>query len=206
MNGGTVKFIRAFDLGGLEAVDGDGRTVAGRIVPYDEPARVVEPNEEGEIVEYREVFTNVSLVKMLQGAKARGGDFRFVRFTLDHRDELDHRVGYATDIESRDDGAYATFRLYDDHSLPKVQSMLAESHRGLSLEFIATRKRAWSADPEVVERLGVHIGAVTATPDPMYAGASILSVRGSGEPPEVGTPALDELLAYLANGCKEIST
>lgn len=196
-----MRLVRAFNLGGfqLSDEDADGRTVVGRIVPYNEVAHVVEPDESGKIVEYDEAFPPASLTKMMQGAGARGNDYRFIRFTLDHEPSFDHRIGFATGLESRDDGAWATFRLYESNDLPKVRSMLTESHTGLSVEFFATRSR--TRDDGVIERLGAHIHTVTATPSPMYAGATIAAMRGE-DVPAVGTPHLDELRAYLANGCK----
>lgn len=199
-----MKFVRAFNLGGFTVPeDDDGRTVVGRIVPYNEIADVVEMNDEGELVKYRETFPPVSLTKMMQGAHARGDDYSFMRFTLDHEDDFGHRIGFAKSVESRDDGAWAWLRLYESDDLPKVRSMLTESHTGLSVEFVATRSR--TRDDGVVERLGVHIGTVTATPQPMYAGAKIMALRGEDletMAADIGTPHLDELRTYLANGCK----
>lgn len=196
-------FTRAFELGGFSIGGDDGRCVEGRIVPYEEPATIVEIDKRTqELIEYREVFSNVSLSKMLAGAHARGNDFRFVRLNLDHRHSFDHRIGFATMIESRDDGAHASFRLYRSSDLDKVQSMLTESHRGLSIEFVSTRSR--KRGDGAIERLGVHIGEVAATPSPNYAGAAITAMREggldalTGDAFTGGTPDLDEVRAWLA--------
>jgi hypothetical protein len=196
-------FTRSFALGGFDLIE-DGRTVRGRMVPYEEPATIVELDKKtGEPIEYREVFSEVSLSKMLAGAHARGGDFRFVRLNLDHRHSFDHRIGFATSIESQGDGAWGTFRLYRSNDLDKVQSMLTESHRGLSIEFVSTRSRR--REDGSIERLGVHIGEVAATPAPNYAGALITSIREgtlesfAGDDFTGGTPLLDELRAWQAS-------
>lgn len=181
------RFTRSYDLGGLGVVD-DGRTVEGRIVPYDIPATV----DDGD-GPYLEVLTKASLAGTFQGFAARH-DYGRIGLNLDHRDSLDHRIGCAVEIRDGDDGAYATFELYDGHDLPKVRSMLTSSHTGLSIEFGARGRR--TRDDGVVEQLGVHIFGVAATPTPAYAGAGILAMRDDdGDPPPPPTPMLDEMIA-----------
>jgi hypothetical protein len=182
------RFTRSYALGGLTV--GEGRSVEGRIVPYEAPATV----DDGE-GPYLEVFTRASMVGAFQGFAARH-DYQRVGLNLDHRrDSLDHRIGCAVDIRDGDDGAYATFELYDGHDLPKVRSMLETSHRGLSLDFGSRGRRR--RDDGAIEHLGVHIFTVGATPTPAYAEAQILALRGGDddEPPPPPTPMLDEMIA-----------
>lgn len=66
----TDMFIRSVDF----AMRDDGRTLEGRIVPYDEPADIAEFNAETNTVDrYREQFLAHSLAAMVQGFKARRG-------------------------------------------------------------------------------------------------------------------------------------
>lgn len=178
--------------------DGDGRTVEGRIVPYMEPAIIVEPNPlTGKLEKYREQFLPGSCARMVQGAKARGSA-NFIKLLIGHTDSFDTDVGYAQSLREEDDGAYAVFRLHDDPThLTKVRSMLRESHTGLSLNFADVK------EPKVIDgivsRVQVHVTHVAATPTPAYAGAAILAMREESleEVPTFGTPNLDAVKAWL---------
>lgn len=185
----TDHHYRAYDAD-LEIRDVDGKpTVAGRIVPIGEPTRIVEPG-----ASYREQFLPGCSLRVRQQA-ARLGHCRWVGLKLDHSDTLDHRIGYATTLEERSDGLYATFGLYQSAELDKVRSMLRESHTGLSIEF------SDAADPvtdgDLVSRRQIHLHGVAATPIPAYAGAVITAVRDVADADD-GTPRLDVALRELA--------
>jgi hypothetical protein len=182
----------------------DGRTLDGCIVPYGEPADVVDMNDDGELVRYREQFLLHSLANMAQGFKARSGKGMNVPLLLDHDEQsMDRMVGFATNIESRDEGAFATFRLYDDANIVKVRSILTESHTGLSIKFRDIREP--KLIDGIVSRVQVYVAHVAATPIPTYAGAAIASVRSNGEPVIAPTPSLDEVKAWLASQREPVS-
>lgn len=174
----------------------DGRTIEGCIVPYEEVADVVERDEvTGELVRYREKFLKGSVSRMANAVSARGNG-AYVKFLIEHEEALENTIGHMTVLEDRDDGAYATFRLYDSKDLLKVQSMLRESHHGLSVGF-ADYKPPKVID-DVISRVQVVIKHVAATPMPAYAGASITGMR-SDESMMIGTtPELDAVKAMLA--------
>ncbi len=185
---------RSFSAGALHLRD-DGRTVEGRIVPYNEPADIAEIGKDGSIVRYREQFLPRSCMAMAQ-AIAKRGNAAFMALLLEHEEhDLDAKIGYATELRDERDGAYATFRLYESRDMDKVQSMLRESHTGLSVHFGDTRPPKLVDD--VVSRVQVHIDHVAATPTPCYAGAGITAMRSEIVPVEVGTPHLDEIQAWL---------
>lgn len=176
----------------------DGRTLDGMIVPYGESTDIVELDESGDIVRYREQFLPHSLYNMAQGFKTRGARGMNVPLLLDHNEgSLERLAGFAVNIESKDDGAYGTFRLYDDANITKVRSILSESHTGLSIKFRDIR------DPKlidgVVSRVQVFVAHVAATPTPAYANAGIGSIRSTGEVVEAPSPALAEVRAWLAS-------
>lgn len=179
----------------LELRDVEGcPTVAGRIVPIGVEAEITEPGPDGELRTYREVFLPGCSVRVRQQADRHGGP-RWVGLKLDHSETLDHRIGWATALDERTDGLYATFGLYQGADLDKVRSMLRESHTGLSIEFS-------DAVPPVtgdglVSRRQIHLHGVAATPIPAYAGAVITAVR-SLDAPDDGTPRLDAARAWLA--------
>lgn len=178
----------------------DGRTLHGRIVPYGEVADIVEFDDtKNEMVRYREQFLPHSLAGMVQGFIARGGDASkrsncFVPLLIDHRDNFDSMIGQAVELTDADDGAYATFRLYDDDRMTKIRSVLTESHTGLSVMFRDTR--APKLIDGIVSRVQVHIAHVAATATPAYALAGIDSIR-SNELPIVETPQLQRVRDWL---------
>jgi len=175
--------------------DDDGRTVDGRIVPYMQPTQVTEYDANGALVTYREQFMPRSCLFMAQTAERRR-NAGWISLQLDHSEtpSLDSRIGYATTLEDRDDGAYATFRLYASRDLDKIVSMLDESHRGLSVHF-ADRKPPRIID-DIVSRVQVHIDHVAATPTPAYANAGIVAMREAMQI-EPATPNLDEIRQWL---------
>lgn len=192
----NATFIRSVDF----SLRDDGRTLHGRIVPYGQTATVLDIDDDTkQPVRFREQFLPHSLAAMVQGFRARGGDSSvrsncFVPLLLDHRDNFDSMIGQAIELTDEDDGAYATFRLYDDDRLTKIRSVLTESHTGLSVMFRDTRPPRLLGD--VVSRVQVHIGHVAATPTPAYVGASIDSIR-SNEAPVIDTPKLSDVRKWL---------
>ena len=175
----------------------DGRTIEGCIVPYNEVAEVVERDPEtGELSRFQEQFLKGSCARMAQGVHRRG-NAAFIKLVLDHDDQsFASWVGHALSLTSEDDGAYASFRLYDGNDLPKVRSMLQESHTGLSVHFGDIRPP--KLIDGVVSRVQVAIDHVAATPVPTYAGAGITSMRSADGTDMVGTPNLASVRALLA--------
>lgn len=172
----------------------DGRTLEGCIVPYNQVATVVEPDEAtGKLVRYQEQFLQGSLAAMAQGFKARG--LLDVPLLLGHIDDFQNRIGFATSLDSRDDGAWAGFRIYDDSNLVKIQSMLRESHTGLSIAFKDTRQPKLIEG--VVSRVQVFLGHVAATPTPTYTSAGITAMRETTDSQEAPRPLLEGVRAWL---------
>lgn len=173
----------------------DGRTLDGIIVPYGEVADIVELDDNGDVIRYREQFLPHSLYNMAQGFKTRGGRGMNVPLLIDHNDSLEHVAGFATMLESHDDAARATFRLYDDVNIVKVRSILSESHTGLSIGFRDIREP--KLIDGIVSRVQVFVGHVAATPVPAYANASIGSIRSNDSVVESPRPSLDDIRAWL---------
>jgi hypothetical protein len=120
----------------------DGRTVEGVVVPYDEPAEVAD--DLGPEPVYREVFTETSFARQLQGIAARPALLKRVGLNLDHRAELDRHIGYMTAATSTPTGLAGRFALYPSANLDLVRSMLTETHTGLSVECALA---SWNAAP-----------------------------------------------------------
>lgn len=180
---------RTFEVDAWHMRD-DGRTVEGRIVPYGQVIDAMDVVD-GKLERIKETFLPGSLTWEAQNAKRRG-NAAWVEFRLDHGEDFSGTIGYGRSIESKDDGAYASFRLYESPDLPKVQSMLRESHTGLSVMF-HDRAEPLLVDG-VIQRVQVALKHVCATPMPAYDGAKILAMRESNHG---GTPFLDEVNALL---------
>ncbi len=176
---------------------GDAGQVTGRIAPFDEVVTVTDAHPDtGEVGRFREVFRHGAFQRMIHGLAARGWTGA-VSLNIDHRGGVSDTIGYATAIEERADGAWATFALYDgDPQLDKIKSMLRTSHSGMSVGFKDLKHRVVDG---VVERLSVHLDHVAVTPTPAYGGAGIASVRTDelANLPDLPTPLLDAAKAEL---------
>ena len=190
---------RTFDIGDWEWHErGDGRTIVGRMVPYNEVAEITERHKEtGEIVTFREQFLPKSCMGMVQAAEQRGGNAGWIKLRIEHTDDFQSWVGYADSLRDASDGGYATFRLYESMDLDKVRSILKETHHGLSVNFGA-RATPLMLDG-VVSHRQIHVEHVAATPVPCYSGAKILAMRDGIDDAvsEIGTPHLDSVRAML---------
>ena len=180
----------------------DGRTLTGCIVPYGQIAEIVEYDDErAALVRYAETFLPHSLAAMAQSFRARGGKMpgtgQYVPLLLDHNDSFDSRIGYATELTDEEDGAYATFRLYDANDITKVRSILNESHNGLSVAFKDIKEPKINGG--VISRVQVFLGHVAATPTPAYSGAMITGMRSGDSVPEMVRPNLSSVREWLAN-------
>lgn len=169
----------------------DAGTVTGRIAPFNEITTVTDRHPDtGERSRFREVFRPGAFAKMITGLASRGWTGA-VSLNLDHRRDVDSTIGYATHIEERADGAWATFALYDNANLEKIKSMLRTSHRGLSVGFLDQKHRVVG---DLVERLVAHVDHVAATPIAAYEGGMVASVRADAlaDLPDLPTPLLDK--------------
>lgn len=171
----------------------DGRTVEGVIVPWNSPAEVVEPDASGKLVRITEAFRPTSFGAMSQQA-AKRGNWGWMRLTMDHDEATERLAGFARTVEVDDTGATASFRLYKSRNLELFQSMIEESHDGLSIEFNEIVP-AVTDERGVTWQRQVWVNAVATTPVPTYAAAGVTAMRSGGG--QLDTPALDEVEAWL---------
>lgn len=180
------RFTRAYDVSEL-VLDDDGRTVEGRMVPYNVVQHIRDVHGE-----YDEVITPVGMAPMFQGFRANPRAVRSVEFQLTHSENLERLIGCGEEMRDEPEGPYVRFRLYERDDINFVRSVLRESHDGLSIDY-GCRVRRTRPDG-VIEPLGIHVFAVAATPTPTYATARIMAMRERPEPPPPPTPALDTML------------
>ena len=182
---GSGVYVRQFPVTFSIQDGGDGRTVYGRIVPY------------GEVISFIDQYDGDRIKKerFVPGAFAKQSRaWNRVSLSFRHDNGFDNTIGYGRELQEMDDGAYATFRLYEADA-NKAREMMANSHGGLSLEF-ESRKLDRMDDNGVIIRDNVHVRRVGITDDPAYLGAEILAVRERDL--IAPTPHLDQIRADLA--------
>lgn len=161
----------------------DGRSVRGRIVPFNE---VVTVYDRGKRI--REQFLPGCVDRLCQ-VVAKRGNAAFIKFNLDHDESFEREIGYAATLQTQGDGAWADFRLLPGRDLDKVRAMLAESHTGLSVLFddIVPPREI----DGVRSRVQVLIEHVAATPWAVYEGARIMTMRDGVS--DASMPTIDEI-------------
>src|SRR6188508_1535406 len=86
----------------------DGRTVEGRIIPYNEVATIKEIRN-GSLEIFDEQFLERSCLAMSQACKRRG-NASFISYLIEHdEDHLDAKIGYASKVCAAKGGGHATF-------------------------------------------------------------------------------------------------
>ena len=157
---------RALPDQALEPV-GDGWTVYGRAVPYDADQRV---SDDG---------TNFYTERFAHGAFARdtakGG--RWVNLYVGHNgDDGDRFLGRCVQLEEKDDGLYAAFRINRAH--PYAEDARAGDLTGWSVGAKVFRTREFHRGAGLVRvRELCGLNHVAATRAPQYAGAGVLVAR-----------------------------
>lgn len=163
--------VRAY--AGPVELEGDGRTIVGRCIPYDLPALVCEPGG----IPYREVW--------------RAGSFRTVvrdpgrvLLNYEHRDGLLDQIGPAVELEERaDDGLFGTFRALPsasgDQALELVRSGAVT---GLSVAAVVSLRHSKTLEDGTVERtFAKRLEHVALTAIPAFRDAQVTTVRsGAG--------------------------
>jgi HK97 family phage prohead protease len=148
-------------------VQGDGRLMYGRAVPY---------NVTADVGNFKERF--VPGVFSRQLAAATNG---FVKLYDSHDTRLAGRahIGKTEELREQPDGLYGAWRIFDTPAGNTALTMYREGEiTGLSIGFkpnpgAGSRKTA----DGVIERLSGHLDHVALTSEPVYAGASVLAVR-----------------------------
>jgi HK97 family phage prohead protease len=163
--------------------NGDGRTLVGPLLPWGQPARVV---DRGRLV--TETFE--------RGALA-GTDPARVPLTATHpRDAGTLPIGVTVEREERADAAWGAWHVSDTMLGNEVLALARDGvPLGLSIGFAevpgGTR---WSADRQRVTRTRAALDHVAVVRVPAYAGAGVVGLRAGGQHGAPPTPALLTLL------------
>ena len=148
----------------LDDTDGDGRTVIGCAVPYDQPATI---NERGRT--YTETFKFGAFTRTL----AERGDR--VKFLVNH-DRLEGLIGKAVELWEEPAGLMGRFRISDTAKGNDVLNLIRDGAiDAFSIGFVPVDHRGDYST--VVERTEVKLMEVSAVGFPAYDGATIAGVR-----------------------------
>lgn len=170
--------VRTFDV---ELAEGDGRTLEGRIVPYNTVATVADSSRD---TPYREMFLPGAFNPQLSAANRVD-----VLLNFEHRQSIGDVIGHGTSLEDRSDGLYGSFRVLDQPDGDKALELIREGVlHGLSVEFQAKRSRTVDG---VTQRVDARVRNVALTRSPAYSEAQVLAVRsGDDEEEPVVLPSL----------------
>jgi HK97 family phage prohead protease len=174
----TRAFAAELDL------DGDGRTIVGRCVPYDTPALVADGGEP-----YTEVWKRGAFRGALR-------DPPRVHLVWAHDETaIGNRLGHAVALVESDAGLEGTFRTIGqpgEHALELIRAGMA---RGLSIHAAIVRSR--TRTDGIVERQAARLLHVALVTEPAYADARVTAVRGSSSGPV--SVSVAEVRAQQAN-------
>ncbi len=167
----------------VELHEGDGRTLVGRVVPYNVVADVADPPT---WQPYKESFAPGAFNAQLTAANRID-----VLLNYEHRQGISDVVGRGVSLDERPDGLYGTFRMLSHGDGDKALELYhAGVLRGLSTEFAVRKSRTVDG---VVQRVDARIGNVALCREhgspfggakAAYAGAEVLSVRTDAEATE----------------------
>jgi HK97 family phage prohead protease len=160
--------IRRSFVADLEA--GDGRTLYGRCVPYNEVARVADDNHEP----YLESFAPGAFRRNTRAAHR-------VLLDFEHSPHMIDKFGRATELVERDDGLYGTFKVFDcatgDHALSLVNEGVL---RGMSIGAVVLGPGRRGARGEII-RTNCHLDSVALVRKAAYDSAEVLALRDNDD-------------------------
>lgn len=168
------------------AVEGDGRTIEARIVPYNTPTQVVDlPEYGGTGVPYLE--------RWLPGAferQANAANRVDVWLNFEHEDGFRGIIGHGKALREAPDALYGTFRVEPGPDGDKALHMVKEGVlTGLSIEAIPTSTRRTMEG--IVDRVKARLDKVSLCRGGLaaYKGAEVLAVREAPPKPDPEDPA-----------------
>lgn len=173
----TAEFSAQLEI--RDEGDGDGRTVFGRLVPFDVVTESAGLTSAGASRRYREVFKRGAFAKTITENRER------VVIRPSHGAPP---VGKFTKLEEREDGLYGeavvSRTVAGDEMLTLIRDGVTPD---LSIEFLPIRGKNAGG---VTERHEVALRGVAATYRPAYAGAEVLAIREDGSADPDAAPKL----------------
>ncbi len=177
------------------AVEGDGRTIEARIVPYNAPTEVVDhPRNGGTGIPYVERWLPGAFSRQQKAADK-------VLLNFEHEQGLRGVVGHGVALREAPDALYGTFRVHPGTDGDKALHMVNEGVlTGLSIE--AMPVKTMRSKEGFVDRVKAKLDNVALVRRGAYADALVLAVREAPPdddppPPEPVNPEVDETLKRL---------
>jgi HK97 family phage prohead protease len=174
----VTQYYRSF-TGPLERTD--HHTLQGRVVPWGTPTRVVELGEDGQPDRYNESFERGAFE--MQTKTDNIGIVRKIALRDEHSEGLG-KIGWALELDDRDDGLWGTFRVRDA-AVADVAQMYEDGIDGLSVGFhplrAGTRIEERGTDEEHRIRTRAYIDHVALVATPCYSDARVLALRDVDE-------------------------
>jgi len=160
------------------AVEGDGRTIEARIVPYNTPTQVVDaPHNGGTGIPYVERWVPGAFRKQAKAADK-------VLLNFEHERGLRGVVGHGTALREAPDALYGTFRVHPGPDGDKALHMVNEGIlSGLSIEAMPVETRR--SKEGFVDRIKATLDNVALVRRGAYAEAQVLAVREAVEVPVI---------------------
>lgn len=163
-----------------ELQPGEGRTLEGCCVPYDQPARVRDAGGPP----YTEVFEYGAFRKQVRAADR-------VRLRFEHGSDIHHRIGRCCELQETAGGLYGTFAIhpgpFGDQALELVR---AGELTGFSVGFTDRFERWRRLEDGTVVRSSCSLHEVSLCEEPAYPGALITAQRSRAQlAEEYGLPA-----------------
>lgn len=178
--GDLRRTFSASDL--LVREGGDGRTISGIVVPFNDPTMVRDAGGPA----YEESFQRGAFAKTLSERKSP------VRLLM-HHDDL-NPIGVATMLEERDEGLYGEFRVSHTRAGDDALALVQDGALGgFSIGFIPVQPKAHARS---VVRTEVRLRETSLVTFPAYEGAMVTGIRSLADlDPDALT---DEQIASLA--------
>lgn len=146
--------------------DGDGRTLDGRLVPYNTVAEVADPPS---FTRYREMFMPGAFAGQLS---TPGRDKVWLNF--EHEQGIRGTLGRAIELRDQADGLHGSFTIRNgddgDYALELVREGVLT---GLSIEFSSKFKTV----DNVRQRHSAHLDKVALCRFPAYEDAQVVAIR-----------------------------
>ena len=164
----TRAFTAALEL------DGDGRTIVGRCVPYDAPTLVQDP---GAPEPYMETFRRGAFRSAMKAPDR-------VHLVFGH-DELaiGNQLGHAVSFTDTDGGLEGVFRAVGSPGDMALEQIRAGMFRGLSIHAAIPPSGSRRRTDGVIERTMVYLRHVALVKEPAYESATVTALRSSSADP-----------------------
>lgn len=148
--------------------DGDGRTIMGRCVPYDQPT-LVQDDPAG--LPYSEVWKHGAFRSALR-------DPTRVHLVFAHDESaIGNRLGHAVQFTDGDGGLDASFRAIGAPGEQALELIRAGMCRGLSIHAAIPPSGSRMRQDGVVERTMARLLHVALVTEPAYADALVTAIR-----------------------------